>query len=752
MEILYTILAVIVVLLSVAFKHVRKQRRSSNQRKSTPSYPPSPYQSLPRQSTRRAESQSSPSQGGTAHWYAYGQRVVVKNYDIPGGLLYVGTYLPDAENRGNEASLINPNLDVSVGEPWLNGDAVGYSPKYESLLPMCRGGYLKWLATGRAIPQTCIGYVLLFFFGLERRFFYDSKTIAIVKEERDAIIYEVQRLLSIYQEDNTFKHYANKFLLFANIINQNQLYLPENIESLKSSDSVVVELALSSIMARKQPLSAHLALLWLSVHPDYSVKTPARRAPKEFQELFKIRYQEKFQDGLFISPINATINLQYKYASPSLDGSYNYKRPDLTNPFNSKRTLNKINAVAEECASELDAYSRSLGRKSVTSGSFASWSQLPTELILTFPKVKEIKAYLENKCQKALELTTFKELQNVLGMEWQPQCTKKDAEIVAEFMERLGYGLMPDVRYYGQKPDPNGSVVIFPQGHGPKFIPSQTFLVASVFIKLGSIIAQSDGKVSKDEEVLLEDFIDKTQLLTPTEKNSLSAYLFWNLNTPQSPSGLKQKLPLLDQGARESLTRIMLSIAQADGKVDIKETRELEKIYALLGFDKGKVKSDLATYFASLKSQAAPDTPVKALEGEATVAPLSPSPVVLNDELLRISEHETREVQKVLGTIFSDPEEDAPTPKDAAPASKDGGLTGLDDPHKNLVLKLKSKSHWERDELKAFCEKEHLMLDGAMEVINEWSFQKASAPLIEDGDPIFFDIDLFKEIENGNDA
>ena len=38
------------------------------------------------------------------------------------------------------------------------------------------------------------------------------------------------------------------------------------------------------------------------------------------------------------------------------------------------------------------------------------------------------------------------------------------------------------------------------------------------------------------------------------------------------------------------------------------------------------------------------------------------------------------------------------------------------------------------------------MVDGAMEVLNEWAFENANAPLIEDGEPIFVDLSLAKEI------
>jgi hypothetical protein len=42
------------------------------------------------------------------------------------------------------------------------------------------------------------------------------------------------------------------------------------------------------------------------------------------------------------------------------------------------------------------------------------------------------------------------------------------------------------------------------------------------------------------------------------------------------------------------------------------------------------------------------------------------------------------------------------------------------------------------------------MVDGALEVINEWAFQKVKAPLIEDGELVFFDLDLAREIINGS--
>jgi hypothetical protein len=53
---------------------------------------------------------------------------------------------------------------------------------------------------------------------------------------------------------------------------------------------------------------------------------------------------------------------------------------------------------------------------------------------------------------------------------------------------------------------------------------------------------------------------------------------------------------------------------------------------------------------------------------------------------------------------------------------------------------------WERSSLHEVCRELGLMVDGALEVLNEWAFERANAPLIDDGDPVYVDVNLGKEI------
>ena len=75
-------------------------------------------------------------------------------------------------------------------------------------------------------------------------------------------------------------------------------------------------------------------------------------------------------------------------------------------------------------------------------------------------------------------------------------------------------------------------------------------------------------------------------------------------------------------------------------------------------------------------------------------------------------------------------------------------MAALDKAHHDLFHRLLEQEEWERSSLKKICKDLGLMVDGAMEVLNEWSFNSVDAALIEDGDPIYVDMKLAQEIIN----
>jgi hypothetical protein len=87
-----------------------------------------------------------------------------------------------------------------------------YWPSYSSISPECRAAYLDWLATGRRHPRTYIGYVFLYFYGLERRALAQAPGSEQAKRDLPFVIGEVEQLLQVYNPNGSFRGYATQFL------------------------------------------------------------------------------------------------------------------------------------------------------------------------------------------------------------------------------------------------------------------------------------------------------------------------------------------------------------------------------------------------------------------------------------------------------------------------------------------------------------------------------------------------------------
>ncbi len=87
--------------------------------------------------------------------------------------------------------LIDPNLKVSKSNADVVGQHMDYWPAYENMRPSSRRAFLEWLSGDRADPDTYIGYVFLYLYGLERRGVLERAV-----EDHAAIRAEVERLLA----------------------------------------------------------------------------------------------------------------------------------------------------------------------------------------------------------------------------------------------------------------------------------------------------------------------------------------------------------------------------------------------------------------------------------------------------------------------------------------------------------------------------------------------------------------------------
>jgi tellurite resistance protein len=692
-----------------------------------------------------------PPKGSPAIWYGYDQSVIVCGFKIPHGLIYVGEVLLDSAGYGNDACLINPKLDVVPAISSFISPEMGYWPKYESIPAQCRGAYLSWLAGDRRDPQANIGYVFLFFYGLERRLLLDRMKTALSEQDHAAIVAEIGRLLEIYGENHSFRGYAKNLLALDWTMNYPDQTFPDYIDIYDRFCIEPFKITLAKIVDAGNPVPADIALQWFILHPEFHVKTPVRRCPKEFRALFLRKYFGKFGEGIIVKPNKTKLKFQLFTASPSLRGILlKVKMPELPDPFLLTGPMNKISPLIEECTVSLEPYSRYLGRKENDPNSLSALALLPQELTSQNSSLSRIKTILTEKCLGGFGVIPTKDLYSCLGETIPPQIGKKDAENLSSLLESIGFGIAPDMRFHNIKPVTDGKVLIFPQETVPQ--PSKSYSLMSVIIRLGAIVSQIDEEVTQSEESTLQDFIQGNADLSPLEKTSLHAFLYWALRTPQSVSGMKQKLSDASPVEKKAISRILISVVLADGRIDPREVKQVEKLYATLGLDKDQVISDIHNLSFATE-------PVTVGQREAEASFTIPKPATgveskrfsLNDALIRIREEETQQVKSLLEDIFTEKEDEnlEATSVPGAGTIKVTPISALDQAHLNLFNFLISKEKWDRETLHDKCREMGLMIDGAMEVLNEWSFTYANAPLIEDGDPVFIDVQLAREIVDG---
>ena len=686
-------------------------------------------------------------------WVTHDETIRIDKFEITRGFFYFGGRLNSLNGYGTESSLVDPALKINANSPDYAGEQMDYWPSYEHLSPGSRAAYVEWLASNRSNPETYIGYVFLYFYGIERRLLVDDKNGAIPPDERKALMLELERLKSIYGHNRSFNGYVTGFLSHLWVVNhQNDKEQPgHDLLVAKKNFTSVFKFLLANAVQNGEPFNEELALAWVKSHPDYSLRTPARRCENEFNLLFKLRYKSRFGDGLKIKPNKTRLRLDYYTASASLRGDNQSVELDLPDVSLLKTPVKKLMDLTESCTRELEPLSRFIGRPGNSRDSLGAFCLLPNDLtgLAPDPRLERIKAWMNSRISGYDRLVSVESIFEHLGEKPPLKINKKEAEMLSDIAEKAGFGIAPDIRFHQAKPDIDGKIMLFAGGHGEDFSPSSEFRKVGTILRLGSLVAGIDNHIADSEIRLLENLITQNEKLKETEKRSLRAYMHWRLNTSTNTAGLKKRLEVLNKSEKVAISHMLVGVALADGKIDPAEIKQLEKLYGQLGLDKAMVTSDIHSLSSNRLSRAeqekkpAVESPPKA-QPAAAAASLS-----LDRDLLKLYEEETKNVQSVLESIFAEDDVlDEPETEVKVEAQISAGvIPGLDMKYQNLYEKLITKERWSLEEMQKLCEDLQLMTEGAVEAINDWAFDNVDAPLIDDGSStVYIDLEVVEEI------
>jgi hypothetical protein len=131
--------------------------------------------------------------------------------------------------------------------------------------------------------------------------------------------------------------------------------------------------------------------------------------------------------------------------------------------------------------------------------------------------------------------------------------------------------------------------------------------------------------------------------------------------------------------------------------------------------------------------------------------PVPDSGIKLDMAKVAALKEDSAKVAALLGSIFSELPVVEPTqepltePESPIEPEAHDYLLGLDPEHHGLLRALLGRPRWTRAELEEICADCGLMVDGAIERINEAAFDRFDQPLIEGDDPLDINTDLTLE-------
>lgn len=687
--------------------------------------------------------EAGPTSKSSARWIESNGEATVAGRKI-GGMVYLGSEPRQDDWRRGGGAFIDPGLSVAKAASDLYGEGMPYWPSYRDIDPQARATYLDWLAGGRSDHRIGSGYVFLYFYGLERRFFVDDPA----ENEKRLLVAEVERLLNVYDGHHSVQQYLGAFLDAARIVLEPAGAAEPRFEKSGYELPLDLRVAIGRMAKEGQPLSADWLLGWYISHPQTWLRTPATRAFPEFRALFTMLFDEKFPQGLKMRTPKRVLHASYASASQVFQADLKRFLGDIPDISGTSKPLKVAKELSEEATDALDKYSRFLGRNPDGRDKIEAHALLPERLWPLFPNTE-----MENlRCwaEKIIEKSGFSPVEQIIErLEGAPpeKIGKRQLTGAADALARLSIGMAPDPRFALRSPKLGEPVVLFrlPEGITALEEVSEKYKNNLLAIALGSFIAHADGTIAAKERNALEARIDAAALPGP-ERARLLANLQWMLAVPPDLALFRRRLKDAPEGARHELGQVALAMAAADGVIDPGEIKSIERLYKSIGLTTDGIYSDLHALTARIEPVTVRTAGAPARDFAVPPPPERYGKVVLDAGRVASLMADTARVSSVLGDIFRDDEAE----EELEETQEDSGIgfSGLDAQHSAFLGELLTRPQWDEAELATLAGQFRLMRAGALETLNEWSFERFGDVLIEEYEGYELNPDVVAELRN----
>lgn len=654
-----------------------------------------------------------------------------------------------------DASLIESGLPVSSSGKFA--EQLPYWPSYRAASPAQRSKYLDWLIGGRCDPKVELGYVFIYFYGLERRSIVD-------RADHAAIATEILRLLPLYGYSRSFRRYASSLLWTTIWLSLRAEAVPPTVirDALLTTDwsDETLNICLACFSQYRRPLPKNLVyrLAGQDVRSPRSVLL--KRHPDLHSEAFQKRFDSKFPEGFQAKAGKRDRRLEYFPASATLGRIHDVGGPlageHIPNVMGTSSQFSPLVALWVQAIEDIKAYDRA--HKKAADGEFTGdmYEALPEHLR------SGDHPHFETWCQlidrsvtdDGWTISAVSEFARIEDLPERKKLTKAQSIELATTATHMGFAFEPDPRITGENYEWNQLISVFPATEElSQDIAS--YHAAAVLLELGVGIAAADGQIDEIELGRLSSHLEAQFDLSSQDSARLEHLRY--LLTKQPPiefSAAKKLQKTLSLKQRKLVGEFLVGIAAADEHIAPEEVKALGKAYRALGL----TPADLDELLRSVTVQS---EKLDSSEKQESVFSL---------DLNRISAimQETLQVTQFLrDAMLVDTESD-----EAIPGLKDRGTTPVpsiaeasesksndsepapEDSNENVkgedrLSRLAARLHpllreamkqdrWTRKALDEIARHHQLMLGAGIEQINEWSYEEL-------GDAIF--VELSDEVE-----
>jgi len=668
-----------------------------------------------------------------------------------------------------DASLIDGTLPLAA-RGTVPALGLPYWPSYYECSPEQRARYVDWLLGGRCDPSIELGYVFIYFYGLERRVILDHA-------DHIPIAQEVIRLCDIYSHSNSFRNYSSAFLWLTILLAGQSQTVPETLllnamEATGRWSEKVLSICLAFYCNRGGPLSEELALRIAQQDPRSRSSVVVKRHGEKFRELFHKRYCAKFGDGMILRSSKRPAKISYRPASGTLLRASGYDSDlalgTMPNVLAISSLFKPLLEIWEECIADLQAFNRAhraAGGEELTAEAYEA---LPEELRVGDHPETETWMNLWQECadEDGWPLIPVSRLAELKRIQRRDRLTKAQCSKILKTADSMGIGLEPDARLTGRNYRWHEQVSpFFLETEQPEDMGS--YNAAAVLLRLGLSVAEADGQVDESELALITEHLEAQFDLSANQSKRLeqlkSLLVRGEAADKTVSTTLRKRLP---HDHRLVVGRFLVGIAAVDQVVTRGEVRALKNAYRALGLEANELDELLRPHAAGERKAAADEAEREEVQE-------------FRLDMKAISDimQETKEVSAILREAMAEDEAVDPwssTPSftsstpDAVPVTQSdsaaatatleseenpaasqfshqsGVPDGLPARYLPFFQSAIQRPEWTQDKIKALAQEHGVMLGGAIEAINEWSCEHLGDWLIEEGDPVTVQVHLLE--------